>query len=70
MFPEVSARLGQNKMYDVLCGTFPLEDQWHQQRVSLIDENAIFRPAGSGGHGDEADSMAFFHTSKFRPIKG
>jgi hypothetical protein len=56
MFPEVSARLGQNSICDVLCGISPLEDQRYQQRVSLIDENAIFRAAGSDGHGDEADS--------------
>lgn len=47
MFPEVSARLGQNSIYDVLCGISLLEDQRYQQRVSLIDESAIFRAAGS-----------------------
>ncbi len=45
-------------------GMFPLEDQWYQPHVSLIDENAIFRAARSNGHGDEAHSMTFFHTLK------
>ena len=43
---------------------FPLEDQWYQSHVSLIDENVIFRAARSNEHNNEAHFMTFFHTLK------